>query len=28
LLSGEFAHRRLDHRLVERASAVRRAHQE
>ena len=28
LLSGEFAHRRLDHRLVERASAVRRALQE
>jgi LacI family transcriptional regulator len=28
LLSGEFAHRRLDHRLVERASAVRRAHRE
>jgi LacI family transcriptional regulator len=28
LLSGEFAHRRLDHHLVERASAVRRPHQE
>jgi LacI family transcriptional regulator len=28
LLSGEFAHRRLDHRLVERASAVRRPVQE
>jgi LacI family transcriptional regulator len=28
LLSGEFAHRRLDHRLVERSSAVRLDHQE
>jgi LacI family transcriptional regulator len=28
LLSGEFAHRRLDHHLVERASAVRQPYQE
>ena len=28
LLSGDFAHRRLDHRLIERASAVRQANQE